>query len=258
MSRRSRIFVNATSAKRFPLGADRTDQLEFDLSEQLVCESHEQLYIMLESACIPMGRPNVTLLNNQLTTVYNSTLYYTAAFNEGQYGNAAFLVAGVGIGSTFATNASCYLTYNAILNKITFMNTTAAPVTVLGFASGQSSMAWTIGVGVSDLLIPASGSAMCPCCVDLSDAKMIKMVVNLGLACLDVTNGSSITSSVLAAIPVSVPYGALQTYQDQSGILLPCTARALSSLTIKLFDEQGSPLDIQGVEWACVITVVAM
>jgi len=81
------------------------------------------------------------------------------------------------------------------------------------------------------------------------------VIANMRFNSLDCQNGQAMTNSVLAAIPVTVPYGTIQLYQDRTGVVIECSAKVISSISLKLYDEQGFPLLLTGANWSCVIVV---
>ena len=62
-----RIFLSSNSADRYPFGEARTDIVQFDFVQPIVCKSSQQLYLTLESFSCPNVMYNVPLGENSLT-----------------------------------------------------------------------------------------------------------------------------------------------------------------------------------------------
>jgi len=87
---------------------------------------------------------------------------------------------------------------------------------------------------------------------------------NIYISCTELSGGDHMIDSVLGQlnifthVPVMVPFGTLQHYaspdQDLDMLLFPAD-RNLDNLTIKLYDDRGKILDLQGLDWQMILKV---
>lgn len=250
-----RLHLSSDQADRYLMGPSRTDALEFNLEPSVSCSQGEIMLVRLESAAIPIGRYVVHSGNNVLKVSGNfgdSTVTLPAQV----YADGAALVSALNSAMATAGLASLSATYSESTHKITFVNGYTFNVTLLAHASG-STISRVIGYGLAAFVLPASQSVILPAMVDLAGARSILVAVeSFELDTLDslASTGSSSTN-VLAAIPVSVPWGSVQTYQDSSAVLVPSRRKNLSSVILQILDEDQLPYDLNGLTWSCVLSV---
>jgi hypothetical protein len=249
MGKQSRVFISSTHADRYPEGKSRTDSIELDFQENIACSGDEALYIFLENIAIPIARNNVHASIN--------TLQFDGGFGAfniempvGQYKNAEAFRLALQTAFNSATRAIT-ATYTELTNKITLRNTMTQSV----FVKGSSPLAQLIGLNLGeDLTLPVGTDVIFPRQLDLSGCRAIQVILeNFDLQSTDSANGNSISTNVLASIPISVGYGDIQTYQAKIYKPILSNRKNLSSLNILLTDENGNPYDLGGLEYTMLI-----
>jgi hypothetical protein len=226
-----RLFLTSSHADRFPLGAGRTDMLEFDI-HPIAAEANEIMLARLESASIPMTRHTIHDANN-----------------------IAYL-------NNFFTGKSLSFTYDATTAKLAVSSSNANPITIFGAALG-STAAGLLGLGSETLVLAANANSVpLPSCIDLTSARAI-IVASEGLEVnsadsISLTSHNASSSNILIAIPVEVPFGSVQHFQDQTGTMLSVNRKTISTIKLQLLDEQQRPLDLNGASWSCVLNIQAV
>jgi hypothetical protein len=242
-----RIFVSSTHADRYPLGEHRSDVLEFDLTEPIACKGDEGLYLDLENFSCPISRTNVF--------EQNKTLLFGGGYGDfsvvlpvGQYRTSdEFLVAL----QTAITGASAGITatYSALTNKLTLRNTRALSI----FLKGTSPLGQLLGGLETDLTLPSLTDVVMPRMLDLSGARCINIVLpSFELNSADSLNWNALSASILASIPVEVGWGEIQVWNARIHKPILSSRKNMSSLAVKLVDENGVDFDIS-LEWTAKI-----
>lgn len=247
-----RLHLSSNQAERYPLGPSRTDLVEFNLEPAISCTNPgEVMMVRLESASIPVSQYVVNQNNNSLSFSgdFGDTTITLPAQN---YANADALVSALNGAMSQAGLASLSCTYTENTHKISFVNDYAYPVAISG------GLGKVIGMGPQNAaVLKASSIEELPALVDLAGSRSILVAVeSFELDTLDsLASNSASSTNILAAIPVSVPWGSVQMYQDTSNMLVHARRKTLSYISIQLLDEDQTPYNLNGLPWSCVISV---
>lgn len=243
-----RLHLSSKQAERYPLGPHRTDHVEFNLEPAISCAPGEIMLVRLESASIPVGRYVVHSGSN--------TLSFSGSFGDATitipvqtYANGAAVVSALNTAMTAGGLASLVVSYSESTNRVSFVNDYAFPVSVLG------TLGKVLGL-MGSVVLKASSTTELPGMLDLSGARSILLAVeSFELDTLDsLASTSASSTNILAAIPVNVPWGSIQIFQDTSGVLVQSRRKSLSSISMQLLDEDQQPYELSLV-WSCVVSV---
>jgi hypothetical protein len=241
-----RIFLSSNSADRFPFGETRTDTVVFEFAQPIVCRSNEHIHMTLESFSCPNALYNVSEGKNVLTTSAGSV-----TIPVGQYNTPSSLVVAL---QSVLTTASITITvaYNELLNKLTFQNTSASAITIL-----PSSVWYRLGLMKStNFVVGASSTVTLPRMVDLSGGRAIQFsITNHSFDSRDSHGNSTTSSSVLASIPLTVPFGGLQTYAETNGTITRSFTKNVSELDVSLLTLDNEPFLLEGLKWSATLLV---
>jgi hypothetical protein len=247
-SLRSKL-MRINSKERDPLlsGSASNMVVKFDANNPTISQIHS---IAFKSCGIPNTVNNVDLTNNSFTFSTGGVLS-TIPLLEGNYNIAALINALVT--SPQGTAVGMGIIIDPITGRLEFSFTT--PSTLLG--SGQNKAADLLGLGdtSSAVDIPLYLAPNLPNLIGLK---------NIYIACNELSGGDYLIDSqlgqlnIFAHVPVSVKFGAIQHYitaDIESDMLLFPADRNLDYLTIKLFDDRGVLLDLQGLDYQFIIKI---
>jgi hypothetical protein len=252
-----KLYLSSRQADGFPAGEARNDVLLFNLSEPIVARRSESIMAGVVQAVIPSTVFPVNATSNTLQYVINGgsiesfqlpvKLYTPASLATAI--QTAFTTAGHAIGVTYdADLARLVIDPGAVLLTISL----ASPIgPVMGY-SGP-----TVGAGEIDILA-GSGANPAPYVIDLAGPRAYTVVCDeLSLDSVDSTRTGT-SEHVLCSVPVTAPFGGLNTYQSQTRELSHTSTRNIGRLTIRLLDEDMQPVDLQGSEWCIVIRAMVV
>lgn len=247
-ARHTRIFISSTHADRYPKGQHRSDVLDFDMTEPIACKSEEGLFLDLENFSCPISRTNVFEQNKTLLFGGNYA-DFSVSLPVGQYKTSEEFRLALQTAFDSAT-AGITATYSTLTNKITLRNTRALSI----FLKGNSPLGQVLGATEEDLTLPSLTDVVMPRMLDLSGARCINIVLpKFELNSADSLNGTSLSASILASIPITVAWGEIQTYQPSVHKPILSSRKAMSSLMVKLVDENGLDYDLGGLEWTALV-----
>jgi hypothetical protein len=90
--------------------------------------------------------------------------------------------------------------------------------------------------------------------LDLSGARCVNIVLpSFELNSTDSLNGNPLGASILASIPIEVGWGEIQVYNARFHKPILTSRKNMSSLMLKIVDENGLDYDIGGLEWTAKI-----
>jgi hypothetical protein len=121
----------------------------------------------------------------------------------------------------------------------------------LTFTPQKSCLAYVMDIGGLPSHVVPTGTSEFPLCIDLAGPRAYLVCCDeLKLSSSDATRLST-TEHIIAAIPVSSPFGSLISFSANNPTFSETSTRALGRLTLRLIDEDMNPVDLQGSEW-CV------
>jgi hypothetical protein len=201
------------------------------------------IHLSLVSMVIPYSFYNINSTNNIFKYSLLSTgLTYTRTLPVGNYNInqiIAWLQANMGNGMNVA--------YNGISNKITFSNASSFTITyndfatVLGFVQPPTDIYETSKTGTY--------------CVNLYTVYCINVETNLLTYNFSNVPNETTTQTILASIPVITQPQGLISYENKSQYKTNLYVGELSVLAVKLKDNRGNLLDLNGCDYVMTIQI---
>ena len=197
------------------------------------------IYLSVQNCVIPYSFYNITSLNNTLVIMAN-LITTTITIPEGNYNInqliltlLSLVISGFGI------------TYNNINNKMLFTYTsefgilsTSTILPIIGFVSNTSY------ISTNKSLISVNNINMHP-------IKCINIVSNL--ITYNINKSFVNNNSILCCIPIlNQPFSLIQ-YNNQNNFRINLFVNSLSSIKIKLIDDNGTILNLNGLNFSLTI-----
>lgn len=245
-----RILLSSKEADRFLITINRTDSVSFDLNEPIVCKSNQRIYLSLETFSFANAAFNVPVGNNTLSFQVGSGAIQTITITQGQYTTPEDFRSAIQAALT-AVSAPITLSYEARRNVMHFVNTsTTLAITI--FKTGH--LADLLGITV-DISIGATASDKAPRQLDLSNGRTVNFSIkNLDFDNLDSSGGKTL-SSILATVPINVPYGSIESYVAPYDMRCKVNTKSISSLDVSIINLNNEPFDFGGLRWSATILV---
>lgn len=202
------------------------------------------IHLSLVSMVIPYSFYNINSTNNVFSyTLLSTGLTYSRTLPQGNYNInqiIAYLQANMG------NNMS--VSYNSISNKITFSNSSTT------FTLVYNEFARVLGfVTPTANIFEASKTA--PYCVNLYTIYNINVETNLLTYNFCNVPNESATQTILASIPVITQPQGLISYENKSLYKANLYVGELSVLAIKLKDNRGNLLDMNGCDYTMTLQI---
>ena len=204
-----------------------------------------QIYVSIQQANICHSFYNINLSNNYLKYSFNNDqVLRTITIDQGNYTSYSLLDY---LNQHFHT---IVVSYNATSNKYMFTGTSdftfyyqsfifSPCFTVLGFALQDQ-------VSVHKVLISNI-------CSNLSTIRCICISSNLSTDNFSKINVNN--KNILCSIPVNVSPFSIIIYQNLTGFKTNIFNNNLNYVNLKLIDQDGMLIDLNGCHWSCVIQI---
>jgi len=248
-SLRSKIMRINSKERDSILSASSSDiVIKYNPNNPTVSQIHS---IAFKSCGIPNTVNNIDDTNN-LFLFSSGGVQFGIPLLSGNY-NITTLISNL-VNSAPAIAVGMNIVVDPITGKLEFSFTT--PSKLLPLSLGNK-LATVLGIGEDGSLIdvPLWLAPNLPSLIGLQ---------NIYIACNELSGGDYMLDpflgqlNVFAHIPVDVGFGLVQHYispdQDSDLILFP-SDRNLDYLTIKLYDDRGKILDLQGLDWQMILKV---
>lgn len=248
MAFQQRIYISSQAADRYLIDESRTDYLAFDLNEPIICKNNQKMYLSVETFAFPNTMYNITSANNTLI-IDNKTL----TIPVGQYSTASSLNGAIQTAITANGTITITSTYNALLNKIQFQNTSGTTAIVV---SKDSTIGYRIGLlSETDLSISANQTIPLPRQVDVSNGRTINIAIqNLDFNGVD-SNGQKTLSSILCSVPITASFGEIEGFVNPNNNKVLINTKNLTYFEIRLINLNNEQFDIGGLKWSMVLLV---
>ena len=196
------------------------------------------IYISVQHAIVPYSFYNINSTNNLLIYTLNS-IQYSLTITQGNY-NAYDLLAYL---KTNMPNIN--IIYDSIVSKYTFSLTSSITflmsstcLEILGFSNTMSA------ISIDNVLIS-------PNCINLQSKHCICIQTNLQTGSLN--NTSKHESNIICSIPIDKPPFSTITYQNHNNLKYNLYNNTLSTLLLRLTDQNNNVLDLNGCHWSISI-----
>lgn len=208
-------------------------------------QSDHQINVSIQSANIPYSFFNVNQSNNYLKYSFNNdNVLRTLTIEPGNYTCYSLLD---------YLNANFYnitVTYNATTNKYKFTGVSdfvfyyqsfifSTCFTLLGFPLYDQSSTQKVLTSTN--------------CSNLSTVRCI--CINSNLSTDNFSQSNTNDKRVLVSIPVNVSPFSIIIYQNLTGFKTNIFNNTLSYVNLKLIDQDGMIIDLNGCHWSCVLQI---
>lgn len=233
------LYLNSSSADRY--NNDTNSDVEFFLP-LIETSSQCHIYISVQNVSIPHSFYNCNANNNILRYNLNSNpdQIITLVIPPGNYNIntlRTFLQSSMG-GFTIG--------YNATTNKYTFINNNT-DFTILSSSTCLTLLGFKNNISISSL----NKILISSLCCDLSTTKCI--YIGSSFPSSNISKTSKPDNNIIASFPVDVlPFGLL-TYSNHNNYRFNTYANILSSIALKLTDQNGYLLDLNGCDWSLTL-----
>ena len=245
-----RILLSSTEADRFLIGTTRTDSVSFDLNEPIVCKSNQRIYLSLETFSFANAAYNVPEGHNTLSCQIGTGGIFNITIPVGQYTTPEQFLSALQTAFT-GLSMPIVLTYNSLINKLFYQN--IGSVNVVTFLQG--SLAHMMGITGIDITIQPLTTNVPARQLDLSNGRTVNFSIkNLDFDNLDSSGGKTL-SSILATVPINVPYGTIESYVAPYDMRCKVNSKSISSLDVSIINLNNEPFDFGGLRWSATILV---
>lgn len=200
--------------------------------------SQYHLHINVVHASIPFTFYNVNSTNNVLNYTVGTT-GYSLVLPQGNYTSTTMK-------NYLNLNLQNFTTtYDSTTNKFKFLNTqnndftfnaTSTCLGLLGFA-GQSTS--------------SSYSLISTRTINLNPIRCICVCTNLKTSNININSKNK--SNIICSIPITTQPNSIITYMNLNNFKINTYANIISSIQIKLMDQDGNLLDLNGANWSMTI-----
>jgi hypothetical protein len=233
------LYLNSNSADRY--NNNSNCDVEFLLP---LIEANSQCYIHIsvQNVSIPHSFYNCNSSNNILRYYLNSApdVIQTIVIPVGNY-NVNTLkshLANVMTGFT--------ISYNSTTNKYTFSNT-STDFTILSSSTCLALLGFKNSVSLSS----TNKALTSTICCDFTTAKAI--LIGSSFPSSNITKSINTENNIIASFPVDVlPFGLL-TYSNHNNYRFNTYANIMSSIALRLTDQNGTLLDLNGCDWSMTL-----
>jgi hypothetical protein len=232
------IYLSSMSADR--IYNNNNCDCEFNLPV-IEIPSQYHIHISVQNAVIPFTFYNVNANNNVLCYYMNST-QYDVNITLGNY-NVNTLKKFLNDNMPGFT-----ITYNSITNKYTFTNNTATEFTILAC----STCYYLIGFSQENVA-SVNGVLTSTRVINMAPVRLINVLSNLPTN--NINKISSNNKSVICCIPVETQPFSIIHYVNTTGFKINSFTNTISTLQIKLTDQLGTLLDLNGSNWSMTLQV---
>lgn len=249
---RRMIYLSSRTADISP--SNNAAHLIFTLRNAVYCGPEERMYVRYDSCTIPNSFQSVDSTSDKLVVAITGGSTYTATIASGNYTATGF-AAVVNAALTAAGATMITATYSTATTRMTFANSDVNTATITGSAGRVVGL----GFGVP-FTVPGSGSSEGRSVVDFAGNKVFYITSptfdTLGLDSRSQENpGSASAGSILAAVPLDVPYGAVQHHENGSTTKFPVSLNSLNQVEIKLVTPDFHMLEEMADDWSLVLEV---
>lgn len=246
------IYLNSKTANKF--NDNNIADAEYILPMIEIPDGY-YIYISLQKASIPYTFYNINENNNYISFIANigdlQNEYYSYSVPVGNY-NINQL-----INVLKAEFVTINITYNSITNKLTFVNQS-------GYLklNGESTILSVIGfndnvdvLGFQNFNNNTFSIESTHCC-NLVTVKTINIGTNLMTK--NINKAIPNNASIIASIPIiGAPYSMIQ-YENNNDFRCNLFVNTLSMLNVKLMDDMGNLIDLNGVHYSMTFQIDIM
>ena len=232
------IHLSSNSADR--IYNNNNCDCEFNLP-LIEIPSQYHIHLSVQNAVIPFTFYNINDSNNVLYYILN-TQQYQLNIIKGNYN--------VNTLKTFLNNnmSGFTITYDKITNKYTFTNNLGYDFTILS----SSTCYYLIGF-TEENTTSTNGILTSTRVINLAPIRIINVLSNL--LTNNINKISSNNKSIICSIPVMTQPFSVIHYVNSTGFKINSFTNTISTLQIKLTDQLGTLLDLNGSNWSMTLQV---
>jgi hypothetical protein len=237
MSALESFQIHLTSQNADKVNNNNNCDVEFYLPV-IEIPSQFHIYISVQHAVIPFTFYNVNSSNNILNYSVNS-ISYQLIITQGNYN--------VNTMKTFlsANMAGFTISYNNITNQFTFTHST------YDFSFLSTSTCFSLIGLLSQTNTSTSRTLVSNRAVNLAPIRCICVMTNLKTFNIDKTQVNN--NNTICSIPIITQPYSIITFQNQNNFRVNTYTNTISTLAIKLMDQTGRLLDLNGANWSMTL-----
>jgi hypothetical protein len=197
------------------------------------------IYLSVQNVSIPYSFYNINSSTNKLSYTLNNSVIILTLIN-GNYNITQLVTYLTSIMSNFT------ITYNIITNKLTFVHST------YDFTFNNASTCLLM-LGFTSLISYTSSSLslISVNCVNIQSIKRINLASNL--ITYNINKSTTNNYSILCSVPVNKPSFSVIEYNNLNNFRTNLFINNISTIKIKLIDENGNLIDLNGCHFCVTI-----
>lgn len=233
------LYLNSSSADRYNNNSNCDCEFYLPLIE---ASSQCYIYISVQNLAIPYSFYNCNNTNNILRYNLNSSPdeIITVIIPVGNYNINTLKTYLQSVMTGFT------LSYDSTSNRYTFYNTNTN-FTILSSSTCLAMLGFKNSVSLSS----NNRTLISTICCDLTTTKCIYVCSTFPSS--NISKAKITDNSIVASLPVDVSPFSLLTYSNHNNYRFNTFANILSSITIRLTDQNGNLLDLNGCEWSMTL-----
>lgn len=241
MSEKIQLFLNSKTASKYING--NTSDCVFFLPA-IHIPKHRKVYASVQTSMIPYSFYNVSSINNTLKYTINGGSVQTFTFTSGNY-NVNTLITEI-----TSTLTDFTITYNSKTNYLTFSHST------YDFTFESNSTCFEI-LGFTDNVTYSSSSQVLTSTISLNLFTIRNVYVTSdNFQINNINNSTPNKSNILCSIPVDSSHHSMISYSNIYGVRnMIHHVHNLTNLHIKLTDQDGDLLYLNGCHWSLTLEI---
>lgn len=239
------IYLNSRDATTYNNGYGASD-CDFYF-KNIECLSQFHIHLSVKHAVIPYSYFNINKNNNQLFI----RLYNTQGFTQNLSYSLSFgnhTIASLLTELKFILGTAFTITYNSITNKLTFIHSTYEFV-LLSNSTCLEIIGFAIGYDITTINKTLESNTN----VNLQSVQCICINSNIHTNSINTSNINN--AHALANIPINQTPFSMITYMNSSNYRVNTYANNLNQINIKLLDQSGNIINLNGLHWTMTLQV---
>ena len=233
MSELLQIHLNSKNADRFIMG---TSDIEFDLP-LIEAPLQHTIYLSIQHLVIPYSFYNIDSNNNFLNYIVGETTY-NIYIETGNYNPYQLINVLQNIMQGFT------ITYDSIKNKFTFSNS------YYEFTFLNSSTCLRL-LGFENTILSVNKTLTSINSINLQSHHCVCVQSNLLTGSINSAN--KYESNIICSVPVDKPPFSMITYTNHNNLKYNLFNNVISTMRLKLTDQNNNLIDLNGCNWSCTI-----
>jgi len=233
--------IHLTSASADKIIDNNNANVEFYMPT-IEIPTQYHIYVSVVHAVIPFTFYNINSTNNLLVYTVGTSGTFNLSITPGNYTVNSFK-------SFLLSNMPGFtITYDSITNTFTFSRSDANTFRFLNTSTCGSLIGMNISLTSNSEQYTTITSNRC---VNLAPIRCICIGTNLKTFNINKTSVNN--QSVICSIPINTQPYSIITYQNPNNFRVNTYTNLISSIAIKLMDQNGQQLDLNGANWSITL-----